>query len=49
MEVQAKTFPIKTTDVWLAKVKEAADKKNMSMHSFIVDAVEKEVKETLNK
>lgn len=49
MTIQAKTFPIRTTDQWLAEVKKAAEKESKSMHEFVVDAVAEKVKEVLNK
>lgn len=49
MTAQAKTFPIRTTDQWLAEVKKAADKENKSMHEFMIEAVTEKTKEVLEK
>ena len=37
--MEAKTFPIRTVDVFLEKVREAAKQEGVSMHKFILDAI----------
>ena len=45
----SKTFPIRTTNLWLDEVKKAADKENKSMQEFVQEAVEAKVKKSLGE
>ena len=47
--MQAKTFPLRTTDKWLDELEKASKKANKSKHEFAIDAIDKEVKETLGR
>ena len=41
--MEAKVFPLRTVDTFLEKVKEQAKKEGLSMHKFILKAIEEKL------
>lgn len=49
-KVYAKTYPLRTTNVWLDKVRDASKKAGYdSMKDFMEDAIEEKIKRTGEK
>lgn len=40
---QAKTFPIRTTEEWLKNVRLEAEKAGISMHEYVIKAIEEKM------